>query len=973
MDNSQPAVTQEPVPGSSSALRISRARGMSYRVPAEVTTRGAKYNFVVELTAHRPDGSTVVGLGEGQPRGWRTGDAPQSSWNYLTELTRRLEGLELPLQDLAGSLQAVRDLTADFSTLAEELSLDPEHVRPFRGTLLGVEVALLDLLSRAHGLPLAQLLGQRREEVIGVPETLRLGDSTRWRPEAGAEADGRYRRINLRPEAADTGVMAFVGLMNTVERRIAADQRQHKLWIDFDRSLESAEAEEFVRLVVAAAAEGTLPGTILIEQPVRASEGLHLAQLQRLVDAEIPEDSQLDVRIMGDESVWDEASLERLDADGGLRAINIRPAQVGGLLAAVDLAEEALRRHPDTEIFLSRMVGGSRLTAGSLRHLALALPRIDEARVIAVVENALPLTDVEYLSVAGERAADEPGDAEGLDAAEERSVADGALRESEDTDDDDDGEQAPSSAPAAVSAASAESAESDSDDDEDSEDLEEPGFRQFGHPDAAGLGVVLTLNSMVGEIENMVSYPAQPVVQYEGLSPTIYDDVDNLHPLGPNGSKGHLLEREALALGLNTIRYSKGAFTATDGEHPPIPFKWSRNPLSSAVSLALCTHKEGTRLQLQRSGVPVPQGRTFTNGDFTTAKAFAQRIGYPVVVKPAMGVRGIGVVAGIQDDEQLDAAFELMSGSKLGNQDFIVEKHVSGRDYRIVVIGDRVVAAILREPASVFGDGKRTVAELMIDKNVARRRNPHLWARPAKYDAAARYELHRAGLTLESVPEPGRRVQLANTCSLSQGGDSVDVLDEMHPSIIEACVKTVRSIPGLEYCGVDFLLEDHTRPLDEQDAGICELNAHAAIGNCEYPMYGTPRPVARTLMRAVVDHYGLRTADEPAAEITVKVQVRGKVTGVGYRRWLRRRALHTGVSGWVRNVDDKTMETVLSGPTAATTALVASLILGPKRALPTTYAAEHLPHQSFAGFEIRDAEGTAGTEASSGATEDEDD
>src|SRR5699024_9857432 len=243
-----------------------------------------------------------------------------------------------------------------------------------------------------------------------------------------------------------------------------------------------------------------------------------------------------------------------------------------------------------------------------------------------------------------------------------------------------------------------------------------------------------------------------------------------------------------------------------------------------------------------------------------------------------------------------------MSGSKLGHQDFIVEKHVNGSDYRIVVIGDEVIAAIQREPSSVFGDGRSTIGELLVNKNVARRRNPHLWARPAKYDDAARHELRKAGRTLDTVLAEGEQQLLANTCSLSQGGDSIDVLDEMHPSIKEASVAAVKAMPGLFFCGVDFLLEDHTKPLDEQDAGICELNAHAAIGNCEYPMFGNGRPVAKTMMKATVEHFGFKAHAERAERLAIHLTMRGRVTGVGYRKWLRRRAGVSGIGGWVRNI-----------------------------------------------------------------------
>ncbi|WP_159619787.1 acylphosphatase [Ruania rhizosphaerae] len=459
--------------------------------------------------------------------------------------------------------------------------------------------------------------------------------------------------------------------------------------------------------------------------------------------------------------------------------------------------------------------------------------------------------------------------------------------------------------------------------------------------DPAGLGVHTPWEEIVEAVTDRLTVPAEDEIT-AGPQPNIYPEVPYLQPLGPNGTKGHMMERQALALGMSTVRFSKGAFYANDGVHPPLLFKWSRSPLSSASSLALCTHKEATRLRLGRAGVPVPKGRTFRNGDFDTARQFADLLGYPVVVKPAMGVRGIGVVAGISDRVELDVAFDQLRESKLGSQDFIVEKHIPGKDYRIVVIGDQVIAAILRDPASVVGDGVHNVAELMIRKNATRRLNPHLWGRPILYGAAAKYQLSRAGLTLESVPEAGQRVILSNTCSLSQGGDSVDVLDELHPSIKEACVAAVKAVPGLAFCGVDFLLEDHHKPLSEQEAGICELNAHAAIGNCEYPTYGTPRQVARTFMNEAVKRFDLNVAPEYAEHLSLRLVVRGRVNGVGYRRWMRRQAVEFGLTGWVRNISRRRVEVVLVGETVAVSALAAAAVLGPARSRPTSVTTEHV-------------------------------
>ncbi len=447
--------------------------------------------------------------------------------------------------------------------------------------------------------------------------------------------------------------------------------------------------------------------------------------------------------------------------------------------------------------------------------------------------------------------------------------------------------------------------------------------------------------------------PAPPPMRIDGRPANRYPELDFLRPLGVNGTKGHLLERQALAQGFRTMRFSKGAFVADRDGGPQLNFKWSRSPIASGVSLALCTHKEATRIQLRRRGLPAPRGRMFARGDYDTAKTYAKHIGYPVVCKPASGVRGIGVVADIRDEHELDDAFQTYQESRLGGDDFIIEEHIAGGDYRIVVIDDQVVAAILRQPASVIGDGQQTVAELVLQKNELRRQNPHLWGRLIKVGRPAIHRLARQGFDLTSVPPAGVQVRLSDTCSLSQGGDSIDVLDELHPSIAEASVAAVRAIPGMRYCGVDFLMEDHRRPLAEQHAaGICELNAHAAIGNGEYPMFGTPREVARELFARSATTAGY-DVPEPAQELTLRLEIHGKVTRVNYRQWLARHAEDFGVSGWVRNLGRRKVEAVLHGPTLPVSALASLTVLGPRRALPTTVRTEHVQVTPRSGFEVR--------------------
>ena len=120
------------------------------------------------------------------------------------------------------------------------------------------------------------------------------------------------------------------------------------------------------------------------------------------------------------------------------------------------------------------------------------------------------------------------------------------------------------------------------------------------------------------------------------------------------------------------------------------------------------------------------------------------------------------------------------------------------------------------------------------------------------FDEGTEYQLDKQELTLHSVPAAGKQVILSGSCNLSQGGDSVNILHEMHPSIIKVAEDAVKAVPGLDYCGIDFLIEDHRKPVGETDIGICELNAHAAIGTACYTMFGEPVNVPRAAIEEVL-------------------------------------------------------------------------------------------------------------------------
>jgi D-alanine-D-alanine ligase-like ATP-grasp enzyme/acylphosphatase len=456
-------------------------------------------------------------------------------------------------------------------------------------------------------------------------------------------------------------------------------------------------------------------------------------------------------------------------------------------------------------------------------------------------------------------------------------------------------------------------------------------------------------------LERACCFPEPPLPRFQGRTANLYTDVAFLRYHPKDGTKGHLLEREALAHGLSVLRFPDGSFIASDRNGRRLNFKWSRSPVSSSVSLALCNHKEATRARLARCGLPVARGSIFASGDHGQITAYAARIGYPVVCKPAVGVRGIGVIANIQDEEELHEALKLYAGSALGTDDLVIEQHVSGTDYRIVVVGGKVVSVVYREAASIVGTGIHTIADLVLHKNSIRLRNPHLRRRCIQIDESARYQLGRACLTLDSIPEEGRRIQLANANNISRGGDSIEILDELHTSIKDVAIKASEAIPDMGFCGMDVILEDHTKPIDEQVAAIIEINAHGAIGTGQYPMWGTPRNVARHFLLYCAEREGLEVSQSPAARLSVKLKARGKVTGVGYRRWFMRRAHEFGLIGRVTNVDRVTVQATLEGDTAPVAALVNAAVRGPRRAIPVWVAAEHIPPQGDIVFGERPA------------------
>jgi cyanophycin synthetase len=264
---------------------------------------------------------------------------------------------------------------------------------------------------------------------------------------------------------------------------------------------------------------------------------------------------------------------------------------------------------------------------------------------------------------------------------------------------------------------------------------------------------------------------------------------------------------------------------------------------TSAVAEAIAQDKDLTKRLLHAAGVPVPLGRPVASLD--EAWEAAQEIGLPVVVKPQDGNQGKGVTVNIVTREHLAIAFR--AAAEIGT--VMVEKFLPGSDYRLLVVGNKMVAAARRDPPHVIGDGRQTVRELVAEVNAdPRRGDGH--ATPLtrmRLDEIAVARLGVQGFTPDSVPAQGQRVVLRNNANLSTGGTATDVTDSVHPEIAARAVAAAQTV-GLHICGVDAVSETVLKPFEDQGGGVVEVNAAPGLRMHLTPSYGRGRPVGEAII-----------------------------------------------------------------------------------------------------------------------------
>jgi cyanophycin synthetase len=325
------------------------------------------------------------------------------------------------------------------------------------------------------------------------------------------------------------------------------------------------------------------------------------------------------------------------------------------------------------------------------------------------------------------------------------------------------------------------------------------------------------------------------------------EDIQNLREireeerLGP--STGCIVD-EAIARGIPYIRLNRHSLVQLGYGMNQKRIRATIASTTSSIAVDIACDKEETKNLLEAAEIPVPRGRIVYSEE--GLKEALERVSYPIVTKPVDGNHGKGATTNITNWED---AVRGLEAAKKYSRGVIVEKFITGQDHRVLVINYKFVAAAIRKPASVIGDGKSTIQELIDKTNEDPRRGygHEKTLTQIKVDDFTMDMLAKANLTLESVLSNGEELFLKPTANLSTGGTATDVTDLVHPDNIFMCERIARII-GLDICGIDIMAENLTEPIKDNGGAILEVNAAPGFRMHIDPAEGIPRNVAEPVI-----------------------------------------------------------------------------------------------------------------------------
>src|ERR1035437_5944179 len=327
---------------------------------------------------------------------------------------------------------------------------------------------------------------------------------------------------------------------------------------------------------------------------------------------------------------------------------------------------------------------------------------------------------------------------------------------------------------------------------------------------------------------------------------SIYDldaDIKNMRQMreqesfGP--STGSIVD-EAVARDIPFIRLNKESLVQLGYGKNQVRFRATMTDRTSSIAVDLASNKDETKRMLEDAAIPVAKGMCIVFE--SEVDDVISKIGFPLVFKPLDGNHGKGASINVKTLEEAKAAFE---HAKKYSRKIIVERFISGYDFRILVINHRFIAAALREPAHINGDGVSTIQQLIEKENKDPRRGygHENVLTEISIDRETNDQLAKQNYTLDTILKKEEQCYLKGTANLSTGGTSTDITDIVHPHNIIICERISRVI-GLDICGIDIMASNLSEPLETTGGVVLEVNAAPGFRMHLAPAKGLPRNVA---------------------------------------------------------------------------------------------------------------------------------
>lgn len=281
---------------------------------------------------------------------------------------------------------------------------------------------------------------------------------------------------------------------------------------------------------------------------------------------------------------------------------------------------------------------------------------------------------------------------------------------------------------------------------------------------------------------------------------------------------------------------------------------------TSCISSDIASDKILTKELLRAQNIPVANGNKIYN--IVTMLKDAERIGYPVAVKPRYGSKGKGVALNIKSDKDLIKAYNRIKNS---HSDLMIEEYIEGNDYRVCVVNYEVIAVSLREPPFIVGDGINNIRNLirMLNEGPNRGYDHEKPLTKIRIDDELIKNLSENNMDLLTILDNGEKVVLRKNANLSTGGLAIDYTDKISEDNKDICVRAAKAI-GLDICGVDIKTFDIGKSLHEYGI-IMEVNAAPGIRMHHFPYEGKARDVGEAILKL---QYNGMPSNIPVVSIT---------------------------------------------------------------------------------------------------------